>query len=69
MGADPCVARAFLALSDDPDFAPPRRLRRAVCAAVAAFVLALAAPLAWDHPAVTAPSKQAVLADDAEDVA
>jgi hypothetical protein len=69
MGADPCVARAFLALSDDPGFAPRPRLRRAVCAAVAAFVLAVAAPLAWDQSAATTPSKSAVVADDAEDEA
>ena len=69
MGADPCVARAFLALSDDPDFAPPRRLRVAVCAAAAAFVLALGAPVAWDQSAATTPSKSAVVADDVEEMA
>ena len=69
MDADPCVARAFLALSDDPGPEPRRPLRRAVCAALAAVVLALAAPLAWDQPAATPPSKDTVLADEAEDEA
>ena len=46
--AHPALARAFLALCDGPDGMPAARsLRRAAAASAAAFVLALAAPLAW----------------------
>ena len=53
------LARAFLALSDEPG--PPSRpsFRAMICAVAAAVVLAFAAPLAWasgglvDQPAAT----------------
>jgi hypothetical protein len=46
--AHPRLALAFLALCDEPDARPAQHpLRRAVAATAAAFVIALAAPLAW----------------------
>ena len=66
------LARAFLALSDEPE--PPRRptLGAVVCAVAAAVALALAAPLAWasgwrvDQPAATK-HDVALAADEDED--
>ena len=62
--AHPPLARAYLALADDPaPAATQRSLPRAVVALLATVVLALAAPLAWvsaargeprDTPAATA---------------
>ena len=53
------MARAFLALTDDPALEPARRsLVKALAAAAAVLVLALAAPLTWTAPAPpVAPSK------------
>jgi hypothetical protein len=46
--ANPPLARAYLALVDDPARATTQRsLPRAALALIAALVLALAAPLAW----------------------
>jgi hypothetical protein len=66
----PSLARAYLALCDDPEPAPDQRsLPRVAVALLAAIVLAFAAPLAWaggeprDAPAATA-VKAAGLADD-----
>jgi hypothetical protein len=71
----PPLARAYLALADDP--APPaaqRSLPRAVLALIAAVVLALAVPQAWasiargeprDTPAAT--SVKAGHGDDGDD--
>jgi hypothetical protein len=71
------LAGAFLALADDPASTPDRRSpAQVLCAAAAALVLALAAPLAWaapaagtppDLPAATALGKAGVVADDDED--
>ena len=54
---DLALARAFLALGDDPDGAPgaPRSARRVLAAAAAALVLALAGPLAWASAAPDPP--------------
>jgi hypothetical protein len=67
--AHPPLARAYLALADDPEpLAAQRSLPRIVLALLAAAVLALAPPLAWaageprDAPAATA-----VKAGQAED--
>jgi hypothetical protein len=50
------LARAFLALCDEPDFvAVPRSLRRVVAASAAALVLAVAGPLAWASAAPDPP--------------
>ena len=50
------LARAFLALCDEPDALPgPRSLRRALAAATAALVLALTGPLAWASAAPDPP--------------
>ena len=65
------VARAFLALADEPE--PPRTPSpaRTLCALALAVALAIAAPLAWvagerlDQPAATA-SKKALPGDDDE---
>jgi hypothetical protein len=56
----PRLAAVFLALSDEP--APPAtpRLRRRLCAAAAAIVLACAAPLAWDQSTATFVTKKAI---------
>ena len=73
------LARAYLALSDDP--APPAQQRsapRALGAFVAVIVLALASPVAWasaasgrppaDQPAATpAPAKGAMPGSEADD--
>ena len=68
------IARAFLALCDEPDSVPmSRSLRRAVAASAAAFVLALAGPLAWasarPDPPVAAQKAEAPapMADDEAD--
>jgi hypothetical protein len=68
--AHPSLARAYLALCDDPAHAPDQHsLTRVAVALLAAVVLAFAAPLAWvtgeprDAPAATA-AKVAGLADD-----
>jgi hypothetical protein len=45
--AHPPLARAYLALADDPAPAVQGSLPRAALALIAALVLALAAPLAW----------------------
>ena len=73
--AHPPLARAYLALADDPAPAIAQAsLPRAVVALLAAFVLALAAPLAWvsaargeprDTPAAT--SVKAGHEDEGED--
>ena len=71
------LARAFLALADDPEPPPSQRsVARVVCAFAAGIVIALAAPLAWatpsprDQPTATATSKAgALLGDDDEDAA
>ena len=54
---DLALARAFLALGDDPDRVPValRPARRALAAAAAALVLALAGPLAWASAAPDPP--------------
>jgi hypothetical protein len=72
------LARAYLALTDDPEPAPSQRsASRVACALAAGLVLALAAPLAWaapaadkprDLPAATAGGKAGVVADDDDDV-
>jgi hypothetical protein len=63
------LARAFLALSDDAEPAPPRSSPyRALCAVTAAIVLALAAPLAWDESAANGRRGAAVGAARAADV-
>jgi hypothetical protein len=50
------LARAFLALCDEPEALPrPRSLRRALAAASAALVLAVAGPLAWASAAPDPP--------------
>jgi hypothetical protein len=71
--AHPSLARAYLALCDDPEPAPDQHsLPRIAVALLAAMVLAIAAPLAWfageprDAPAATA-VKAIGLADDAEE--
>ena len=72
------LARAYLALSDDPaTSAPQRSAPRALGAIAAAIVLALAAPAAWasassgrppaDQPAATAAGKGAVPGPEADD--
>ena len=63
--SSPRLARAFLALADDGALAPRRSLPRAVVAALAAVVLALAVPLGWlaEHPVAVLSSKS-VLVDD-----
>jgi hypothetical protein len=68
------MARAFLALCDEPQSVRvPRSLRRAVAASAAAFVLALAGPLAWasarPDPPVAAQKAEAPspMADDEAD--
>jgi hypothetical protein len=66
------VARAFLALADEPD--PPRSPSpaRVLCAVVVAVMLAVAAPLSWvagervEQPAATASKKGLPGADDDE---
>jgi hypothetical protein len=60
------LAHAFLALTDDPEPARPRSPCRALCAAAAAIVLAIAAPLAWDQSTATATPKSPV-AEEADD--
>ena len=50
------LAQAFLALCDEPGGVPvARSLRRIVAASAAAFVLALAGPLAWASAAPDPP--------------
>ena len=76
VSAHPPLARAYLALADDPaPAATQRSVPRAAVALLAAFVLALAAPLAWasaargetrDTPAATA-VKAGHLDDDADE--
>jgi hypothetical protein len=77
------MARAFLALTDDPGTEPVQRsLVKALAAFAAALVIALAAPLLWippvapvsqgklgDQPAATLGSSKAALAaaDDEDD--
>jgi len=75
------MARAFLALTDDPSVEPVRRsLAKAVAAVAAVLVLALAAPMTWmtpappvapskvgDQPAATLGNSKAALAADDED--
>lgn len=68
--AHPSLARAYLALCDDPEPAPDQRsLSRVAVALLAAVVLSVAAPLAWaageprDAPSATA-VKAVGLADD-----
>ena len=52
------MARAFLALTDDPELeAVQRSLVKALAAFAAVLVLALAAPLTWIAPTHVAPSK------------
>jgi hypothetical protein len=46
----PALADAFLALADDGEPPAQRSLARALAAAIAAGVLACAAPLAWTGP-------------------
>jgi hypothetical protein len=72
--AHPRLASAFLALCDEPGDVPvARSLRRIVAASAAAFVLALAGPLAWasaaPDPPVAAPKAEAPspMADDEAD--
>ena len=75
------MARAFLALTDDPAVEPARRsLVKALAAVAAVLVLALAAPMTWlapappvtpskvgDQPAATLGNSKAALAADDED--
>jgi hypothetical protein len=72
------LARAFLALGDDPAPSPAQQsLTRMVVALVAAIALALSAPLAWsaprvklgEQPAATLGNSKALLAaaDDEDD--
>jgi hypothetical protein len=73
----PPLARAHLALADDPDPAAPQSsLPRSVVAMVAAIVLAFATPLAWasavrgekpDAPAATTVKADHALEDDEGD--
>jgi hypothetical protein len=49
--ATPALADAFLALADDVEPPAQRSLARTLVAAIAAGVLACAAPLAWTAPA------------------
>ena len=49
--ATPALADAFLALADDGEPPTQRSPARALVAAIAAGVLACAAPLAWTAPA------------------
>jgi hypothetical protein len=70
------VARAFLALADDPQPPPPQRsVPRVLCAFAAGVVIALAAPLAWaspsprDQPTATAAGKAGALLGDDDDEA
>jgi hypothetical protein len=76
--AHPRLARAYLALSDDPaPPAPQRSAPRALGAVAAAIVLALAAPVAWasaasgrppaDQPAATTAGKGGMAAPEADD--
>ena len=71
MPEQPNLARAFLALVDDPEPPEPARsLPRVVCALAASVALALAAPLAWasarDLPPA-APAAKAGAPAEAED--
>jgi hypothetical protein len=72
------LARAYLALSDDPAAsAPQRSAPRVLGAVVATVVLALAAPTAWaaaasgrppaDQPAATPAAKGAMPGPEADD--
>jgi hypothetical protein len=67
------LARAHLALADDPDSAAAQHsLPRAVVAAAAAIVLAFATPLAWvsttrGEPPRDSPAATLVKADALED--
>ena len=73
------LARAFLALTDDPALRPVQRsVRRTLAALAAAAVLVVAAPAGWlapaaltaklgDQPAATLGSSKAALAHDDED--
>jgi hypothetical protein len=77
------MARAFLALTDDPAIEPDviqRSLAKALAAFAAVLVLALAAPVTWmapaapltpskvgDQPAATLAGSKAALAADDED--
>jgi hypothetical protein len=74
------LARAFLALADDPLPAPAQRSStRAVAALVAAIVLCIAAPLSWmapasrsltklsDQPAATLANSKALLHPDEDE--
>ena len=73
------LARAFLALTDDPALpARPRSAAGALAAMAAAVVIALSAPAGWlspgslllapgDHPTAALGSSKAALAHDDED--
>jgi hypothetical protein len=67
------VARAFLALADEPEPPRPPSPARALCAVLLALVVAIAAPLSWaagerlEPPAATA-SKKGLPGDDDEGV-
>jgi hypothetical protein len=71
------LARAHLALADDPAALPAQRsVPRVLTALAAAVVLSLAAPLAWastapgkapELPAATSPGKGQAPAPDADD--
>jgi hypothetical protein len=67
----PPLARAFLALSDEPSPPPRPSLWRACGVCAAALVLGLAAPVAWasaaDHPAATPATKMAGVDADEDD--
>jgi hypothetical protein len=70
--AHPPLARAYLALADDPDAAAGQRtLPRMLVALAAAIALAFAAPLAWASAArgepLDPPAATVVKAGDAEE--